>query len=107
MTQKGAFTGAEKDTKGLFKEADGGIIFLDEIGDISPYTQQSLLRVIQEDVILPVGGKEQKINVRIIAATHQNLIEKCKQGEFRWDLYYRLSIVELKLPTLRERSKRY
>lgn len=103
----GAFTGADKQGKdGHFKQADGGTIFLDEIGDISPYMQQSLLRVIQEGVILPVGGKEQKINVRIIAATHQNLIDKCKKGEFRWDLYYRLSIVELTLPSLMERGQK-
>lgn len=103
----GAFTGADKDGKdGLFKQADGGTIFLDEIGDISPFMQQSLLRVIQEGVIMPIGDKEQKINVRIIAATHQNLIEKCKKGEFRWDLYYRLSIVELTLPSLLERGQK-
>tara|TARA_B110000285_G_C15142247_1_gene631741 strand:- start:8118 stop:9554 length:1437 start_codon:yes stop_codon:yes gene_type:complete len=104
--KKGAFTDAKDDRPGLFKDADEGTIFLDEIGDISPYMQQSLLRVIQEDVIMPVGGKEQKINVRIIAATHQNLIEKCKKGEFRWDLYYRLSIVELTLPSLMERGQK-
>lgn len=104
--KKGAFTGAEKDTKGLFKEADGGTIFLDEIGDISPYMQQSLLRVIQEGVIMPLGGKEQKIDLRIIAATHQDLNSKCQKGEFRWDLYYRLSIIELTLPSLIERGQK-
>ena len=80
--------------------------FLDEIGDISPYMQQSLLRVIQEGVIMPLGGKEQKINVRIIAATHQDLNSKCQKGEFRWDLYYRLSIIELTLPSLIERGQK-
>ena len=104
--KKGAFTDAKDDQPGLFKDADEGTIFLDEIGDISPYMQQSLLRVIQEGVIMPIGDKEQKINVRIIAATHQNLIEKCKKGEFRWDLYYRLSIVELTLPSLLERGQK-
>ena len=104
--KKGAFTDAKDDQPGLFKNADEGTIFLDEIGDISPYMQQSLLRVIQEGVIMPIGDKEQKINVRIIAATHQNLIEKCKKGAFRWDLYYRLSIVELTLPSLLERGQK-
>jgi transcriptional regulator with PAS, ATPase and Fis domain len=103
--KKGAFTGAEKDTKGIFELADGGSVFLDEIGDVSPYMQQSLLRVLQEDEITPVGGTPKKVNVRIIAATNKDIYALCEQEKFRWDLYYRLSVVELKLPGLLERGK--
>jgi len=103
--KKNAFTGADKDQKGLFEEADGGTIFLDEIGDISSYMQQSLLRVLQEQEILPLGlNKPVKINVRIIAATNKNLAEMCRQGRFRWDLYYRLAVTELSLPSLNDRG---
>ena len=103
--KKNAFTGADKDQKGLFEEADGGTIFLDEIGDISTYMQQSLLRVLQEQEILPLGfNKPIKINVRIIAATNKNLAEMCRQGRFRWDLYYRLTVTELSLPSLNDRG---
>jgi transcriptional regulator with PAS, ATPase and Fis domain len=103
--KKNAFTGADKDQKGLFEEVDGGTIFLDEIGDISPYMQQSLLRVLQEQEILPIGfNKPVKINVRIIAATNKNLVEMCRHGRFRWDLYYRLTVTELSLPSLNERG---
>jgi len=99
--KKGAFTGASKDTKGLFEEADGSSIFLDEIGDITPYIQKSLLRVIQEKEILAVGDlKPKKIDVRVIAATNKNLRKLCEEGKFRWDLYYRLSIVEVTIPSL-------
>jgi len=102
---KGAFTGAHEDKKGLLEEADGGVIFLDEIGDISPYMQQSLLRVLQSGEILPVGTTQvRKIDVRIVAATHRNLERMCEEGTFRWDLYYRLAVVELTLPTLQERG---
>lgn len=103
--KKGAFTGADKDTPGLFELADKGTIFLDEIGDISPYMQQVLLRALQEKEIMPLGGKAKKVNVRVIAATNQNLQKRCEEGNFRWDLYYRLSVVELDLPTLSERGK--
>jgi transcriptional regulator with PAS, ATPase and Fis domain len=103
--KKGAFTGADKDTTGLFEEANEGTIFLDEIGDISPYMQQALLRVLQEKEVMPLGGKAKKINVRIIAATNQSLTKLCEEGKFRWDLYYRLSVVELDLPSLVERGK--
>jgi transcriptional regulator with PAS, ATPase and Fis domain len=102
---KGSFTGATDDKKGIFEQADGGTIFLDEFGDISPYMQQSLLRVLQEKEITPIGGKSKKINVRIIAATNKNLTQICKKGEFRWDLFYRLAIAELELPALRNRGK--
>jgi len=103
--KKGAFTGADKDTTGLFEEANEGTIFLDEIGDISPYMQQALLRVLQEKEVMPLGGKAKKINVRVIAATNQSLTKLCEEGKFRWDLYYRLSVVELDLPSLVERGK--
>ena len=103
--KKGAFTGADKDTPGLFELANKGTIFLDEIGDISSYMQQVLLRALQEKEIMPLGGKAKKVNVRVIAATNQNLQKLCEEGKFRWDLYYRLSVVELDLPTLAERGK--
>jgi transcriptional regulator with PAS, ATPase and Fis domain len=103
--KKGAFTGANFDMKGLFEEADGGSIFLDEIGDISPYMQQSLLRVLQQKEIQPVGGKSTKVDVRVICATNQNLPESCKAGKFRWDLFYRMAVAELQLPPLAERGK--
>ena len=103
--KKGAFTGADKDTTGLFEEANEGTIFLDEIGDISPYMQQALVRVLQEKEVMPLGGKAKKINVRVIAATNQSLTKLCEEGKFRWDLYYRLSVVELDLPSLVERGK--
>jgi transcriptional regulator with PAS, ATPase and Fis domain len=103
--KKGAFTGADKDSEGLFELANEGTLFLDEIGDISPYMQQSLLRVLQEKEIMPLGGKAKKIDVRIIAATNQSLVKRCEEGLFRWDLYYRLSVVELDLPTLIQRGK--
>jgi transcriptional regulator with PAS, ATPase and Fis domain len=103
--KKGAFTGAEKDSQGLFEIADKGTIFLDEIGDISPYMQQVLLRALQEKEIMPLGGKAKKIDVRVIAATNQNLVKRCEEKLFRWDLYYRLSVVELDVPTLLQRGK--
>lgn len=100
---KGAFTGADQDTDGFFQQANGGTLFLDEIGDISQAMQVALLRVIQQQEITPVGSTlSLKINVRIIAATHQPLEERCASGRFRWDLYYRLSVATLDLPPLRE-----
>ena len=103
---KGAFTGADKDKKGYFEEANGGTIFLDEIGDISPFMQQSLLRVLQSGEITPVGEtKTEKVDVRVIAATHKDLVKLCEEGKFRWDLYYRLAIAELELPSLQERGQ--
>jgi sigma54-dependent transcription regulator len=100
--QKGAFTGANSDRKGLFEEYDGGTVFLDEIGDISLYMQQTLLRVIQNGEILPVGSlNARKVNVRLIFATHRNLPEQCESGKFRWDLYYRINVAGLSLPPLR------
>ncbi|MEL6193541.1 MAG: sigma 54-interacting transcriptional regulator [Bacteroidota bacterium] len=101
--KKGAFTGAEKDTQGLMQAADQGTIFLDEIGDISPYMQVSLLRVLQERNIRPVGSTEEiPIDVRIIAATNKSLRKACEKGTFRWDLYYRLTQTRLSLPAFRQ-----
>ncbi|MBI4690569.1 MAG: sigma 54-interacting transcriptional regulator [Nitrospirae bacterium] len=101
---RGAFTGAIQDKVGRFQRADGGTIFLDEIGDISPLIQLKLLRVIQEKEFERVGDSiPLKVDVMIIAATNQNLSEKVKRGEFREDLYYRLKVVEITMPPLRER----
>jgi PAS domain S-box-containing protein len=103
---KGAFTGAVSDRIGRFQKADGGSIFLDEIGDISPRVQSSLLRVLQEKEFERVGdSKPVKVDVRVIAATNKDLQEKVKRGEFREDLYYRLKVVELPLPPLRDRKE--
>lgn len=103
---KGAFSDASKDTLGYFDVADGGTIFLDEIGDITPYMQQTLLRVLQESEFSAVGSTDsKKVNVRIIAATNKDLIALCQKGLFRWDLYYRLAVVELELPTFRSFKK--
>lgn len=103
---KGAFTGAVAAKKGLFEVADGGSIFLDEIGDLRPETQVRLLRVIQEREFTPIGEtKPTKVDVRIIAATNVDLKDAVKNGTFREDLYYRLSVVPLELPPLRERRE--
>jgi transcriptional regulator with PAS, ATPase and Fis domain len=104
--EKGAFTGAEKAKKGRFELASTGTIFLDEIGDIPINIQVKLLRVLQEHQIERLGSTESiNIDVRIIAATHQNIEQKIKDGAFREDLYYRLNIVLLDLPPLRERRE--
>ncbi len=103
--RKGAFTGAVADKKGKFEEADGGTIFLDEIGDMPVQLQAKILRVLQSKEIEPLGGKPKKIDVRIIAATHRNLEELVKQGKFREDLYYRLNVVPITIPPLRERKE--
>lgn len=102
--KKGMFTGADKDSAGLFEQADEGTIFLDEIGDISPQMQQTLLRVLQEREIQPIGGEAKKVNVRVVAATNAPLEQMCKEGRFRWDLYYRLAVAELELPNLCDRG---
>jgi transcriptional regulator with PAS, ATPase and Fis domain len=103
---KGSFTGALKDKKGLFEMADKGTFFLDEIGDTSPQMQVKLLRVLQEGTFTPVGGIEtRKVDVRIIAATNKNLREMVEQGTFREDLYYRLNVINLRVPSLRERKE--
>ncbi|WP_300465458.1 sigma-54 dependent transcriptional regulator [Desulfobacula sp.] len=101
---KGAFTGAIANKAGLFEAANGGTIFLDEIGDIGPGLQQTFLRALENGEIQPVGSFERKtVSVRIIAATNKNLETKVEQGSFRQDLYYRLNVVMIDLPPLRER----
>lgn len=103
---KGAFTGAARDHEGLFVAADSGVLFLDEIGDMPLVLQSKLLRVLQEKTVRPLGGtKDRPINVRIISATHQNLAEAIKNKSFREDLFYRLNVVNLKVPPLRERKE--
>ena len=104
--EKGAFTGADKLRKGRFEMADSGTIFLDEIGDMNPNLQVKLLRTLQEHTFERVGGSEIiKTNVRIIAATNQNLEKKIEEGKFREDLFYRINIVRIHLPTLNERRE--
>jgi len=103
--KKGSFTGATDEKAGLFKVADGGTLFLDEIGDLPLNLQVKLLRAIEDKQFLPVGGvKPIASDVRIIAATNQNLFEKAIAGQFREDLYYRLNVIEIKLPSLNERK---
>jgi len=103
---KGAFTGADRDKAGRFELADGGTLFLDEIGDISLETQTKLLRVLQQRTFERVGGVQTlNVDVRLIAATHQNLEELIRQGRFREDLYYRLNVISLRCPALRERPE--
>ncbi|MBW2149293.1 MAG: sigma 54-interacting transcriptional regulator, partial [Deltaproteobacteria bacterium] len=103
--EKGAFTGALTEKKGRFDLADGGSIFLDEVGDFSPQTQVKLLRVIQEREFERLGGMHTiKVNVRIIAATHKNLEQALSEGHFREDLYYRLNVFPIHIPPLCERK---
>jgi two-component system response regulator HydG len=104
--EKGAFTGADARKIGKFQYADGGTLFLDEIGDISPAMQVKLLRALQEKKFTPVGAnREVEVNVRIVAATNRNLEEMIRKGEFREDLFYRLNVLPIQLPPLRERKK--
>jgi two-component system response regulator HupR/HoxA len=104
--KRGAFTGAHADKKGLFEVADGGTIFLDEIGETEPGMQVRLLRVLQDGEIRPLGSSEtRKVDVRIIAATNRDLRKAVAEGRFREDLYYRLRVVEIELPPLRERRE--
>jgi DNA-binding NtrC family response regulator len=103
---RGAFTGAAGARPGLFREADRGTLFLDEIGDISPALQARLLRALQEHEIVPVGSETPvKVDVRIIAATHRDIGALVRAGKFREDLYYRLNVVTLQLPPLRDRKQ--
>lgn len=103
--EKGSFTGAINSKPGRFVLADGGTIFLDEIGEMSPHLQVKLLRVLQDKVVESVGGlKPRAVNVRVIAATNVNLAEKVREGKFREDLFYRLQVVPVTLPPLRERA---
>ncbi|HEX4620974.1 MAG TPA: sigma 54-interacting transcriptional regulator, partial [Myxococcaceae bacterium] len=101
---KGSFTGALRDKKGLFEIADSGTFFLDEVGDMSPALQVKLLRVLQEGTFLPVGGTQvREVDVRVIAATHKDLLDLVKKGGFREDLYYRINVIRVQVPALRER----
>ena len=104
--EKGAFTGAQKARRGLFREASGGTLFLDEIGDIALEVQNKLLRVLQERVIKPVGGDTfVRIDVRLLAATNKDLKKRVAEGRFREDLFYRLAVVPIELPPLRDRKE--
>ncbi|HVH42290.1 MAG TPA: sigma-54 dependent transcriptional regulator, partial [Labilithrix sp.] len=103
---RGAFTGADRDRKGLFREAEHGTLLLDEIGELPTKMQAGLLRVLQEKTVRPVGGaKEERCNARVIAATNRDLSQMVADGTFREDLYYRLHVVEVKVPPLRERAE--
>jgi transcriptional regulator with PAS, ATPase and Fis domain len=103
---KGSFTGAIKDKKGVFEVANGGTLFLDEIGDTSPSMQVKLLRILQEGTYMPVGATTpKKVNVRVVCATNKNLKEMIAKGEFREDLYYRINVINVALPSLRERQE--
>ena len=104
--KKGSFTGAVTDKDGLFKAADGGTLFLDEVGDLPLSMQVKLLRAIQEKSVRPVGSQSEiKVDVRILCATHKSLHDLVAQGKFRQDLYYRLNVIELQIPPLRERTE--
>jgi DNA-binding NtrC family response regulator len=104
--EKGAFTGAVKSRKGVFEQADGGTLFLDEIGDMPLSMQVKLLRVIQERRVTRVGGdKPIPVNLRLISATHQDLKKMVTQGAFREDLYYRLNVIQIHIPALRQRRE--
>ena len=101
---RGAFTGADRDRKGLFREATEGTILLDEIGEMPPKMQAGLLRVLQEKVVRPVGGqREEPVDTRVIAATHRDLSAMVESGAFREDLFYRLHVIQVRVPPLRER----
>jgi two-component system response regulator PilR (NtrC family) len=102
--KKGSFTGAVADKEGLIRSAEGGTLFLDEVADLPLHMQVKLLRVIQEKAVRPVGEtREVPVDVRILSATHRKLEELVKAGKFREDLYYRINVIELHVPTLRER----
>jgi DNA-binding NtrC family response regulator len=100
---KGAFSGAVRDRMGSFREAQGGTLFLDEIGDMDPAMQAKILRALQERIVTPVGGAPVSVDARIIAATHRDLRQRVADGSFREDLFYRLNVVPIHLPALRER----
>jgi DNA-binding NtrC family response regulator len=103
---KGAFTGADRDRKGLFRECQGGSILLDEIGELPTKMQVGLLRVLQERTVRPVGGtREEPVDVRVLFATNRDLQQRIGEGKFREDLYYRINVVEIRLPSLRERPE--
>src|SRR5690606_15014730 len=102
---KGAYTGADEARPGLFQLADGGTLFLDEVGEADAALQAKLLRVLEQREVRPVGGETSvKVDVRIVAATHRDLAAEVREGRFREDLYYRLTVIRLKVPPLRERA---
>jgi two-component system nitrogen regulation response regulator GlnG len=104
--ERGSFTGAQQQRRGRFEQAEGGTLFLDEIGDMPAELQTRLLRVLSDGTFYRVGGHQQiKVNVRVIAATHQNLEQRVREGTFREDLYHRLNVIRLRLPNLRERAE--
>jgi two-component system response regulator PilR (NtrC family) len=103
--KKGSFTGANADKEGLFQAADGGTLLLDEVADLPLHMQVKLLRVIQEKAVMPIGAREEvPVDVRILSATHQPLKPLVESGKFRSDLYFRLNVIELHMPSLQERS---
>src|SRR5512141_414811 len=103
--KRGAFTSADSDKKGLFEIADGGSLFLDEMGEMPMSLQAKLLRVLQEGTVRPVGGTQEKqVDVRIICATNRDLAAEVERGKFRADLFYRLRVFPIRLPPLRERQ---
>jgi two-component system response regulator PilR (NtrC family) len=103
--KRGSFTGAVADKKGLVQTAEGGTLFLDEVGDLPLHMQVKLLRVVQEKTVRPVGeAREESVDVRILSATHKNLADLVAQGLFREDLFYRINVIELRVPALRERT---
>jgi two-component system nitrogen regulation response regulator GlnG len=104
--ERGAFTGAQQQRRGRFEQAEGGTLFLDEIGDMPADLQTRLLRVLSDNTFYRVGGHQQiKANVRVIAATHQNLESRVREGSFREDLYHRLNVIRIRLPSLNERRE--
>jgi DNA-binding NtrC family response regulator len=104
--KRGSFTGAVSDKKGLVQSAEGGTLFLDEVADLPLHMQVKLLRVVQEKTVRPVGeSREERVDVRILSATHKNLADLVAQGQFREDLYYRINVIELRVPALRERGE--
>jgi len=103
--ERGAFTGAYEKRIGKFEQAEGGSLFLDEIGELSPNLQAKFLRVLQSRDIEPIGGRNKKVNVRIIAATNRNLEDEVTAGRFRMDLYYRLNVFCVRIPPLRQRRE--
>ncbi len=102
--RKGSFTGASSDKEGLFQSAQGGTLFLDEVAELPLHMQVKLLRAIQEKAVRPIGGRDEiPVDVRILSATHKNLAQLVEQGQFRQDLFYRINVIELRVPPLRER----
>ena len=104
--KRGSFTGAVADKKGLVQSAEGGTLFLDEVADLPLHMQVKLLRVVQEKTVRPVGEtREETVDVRILSATHKNLAQLVAEGRFREDLFYRINVIEMRVPSLRERRE--